>query len=332
MSQDAAEIRVYRAGDESEIIKGLNRTRGATLSLEDWSWSYPASPEGRPIIVAITAGTVVAHVGGVAGEFHLDGHTVPALGLADEFATAKATGSEASAPLSGRVLDRLLAELGGGDRQLLIYRLSGVPPSDGFAGSARGTAVRLPQVEVLVRSDRSRSPLSRLAYRAEPARDWEPRLDDLWRRIARFYPCAAVRDAATALHRHAGHPRTRRHRFLVFPRFSPRPAAFAVFETDASRCRWVDLVWDHDEPGALDLVSHLSRRLANQVGATDERIVLGGDADTRNRLQAAGFRTDAILQNLSLKVYSLPADFGVGDLEGRWYVTQTDLDPLRRLG
>ena len=34
--------------------------------------------------------------------------------------------------------------------------------------------------------------------------------------------------------------------------------AFVVFRTDEGRCRWVDLLWDHRHPGALELVNHLS--------------------------------------------------------------------------
>ena len=154
----------------------------------------------------------------------------------------------------------------------------------------------------------------------------------MWRRISRCYPFAAVRDAEMSLHRHAGHPGARRHRFLVFPRFSRHAVAWAVFETDPSRCRWVDLVWDHDEPGALDLLAHLSRRLASQVGAMNERIVLGGDADARTRLGALGFSPEGTLEDLSLTVFSMPQMLRPADLESRCYATQTDLDPLRRIG
>jgi hypothetical protein len=214
----------------------------------------------------------------------------------------------------------------------MVYQLVG----DGETGSssvlAGGERVALPQVDILARRVAFRAPLRRLAYRAEPARDWEPRLDALWRRVEKSYPLAAVRSAETALHRHAGHPRSRRHRFLIFPRFSRHAVAWAVFETDPSVCRWVDLVWDHDRPGALDLLTHLSRRLASQVGAMNERIVLGGDNEARARLEAVGFCPEGSLENLGLVVFSVPNGLRPGDLESRCYLTQTDLDPLRRLG
>jgi hypothetical protein len=274
----------------------------------------------------------VAHVGGVVSALRVDGRTVPSLAVADEFALAEVGGAAEQARLLAEVLRTWMSEFGGAERRSMIFQLVGEDASGGLAAFGRGRQVALPRVDVLARRVAVRAPLRRLAYRAEPARDWEPRLDPLWRRVARSYPFAAVRDAETALHRHAGHPGRRRHRFLVFPRFSRHAVAWAAFETDTSRCRWVDLVWDHDEPGALDLLSHLSRRLASQVGAMNERIVLGGDAEARRRLEAVGFRSEGALEDLIMMVLSLPPGAVPGDLESSLYVTQTDLDPLRRMG
>ena len=332
MSPGGAEIRVARAGDENGIIEGLNRCRSRPLSLEEWSWSYPPSATGRPIVVAVKDGRIVAHVGGVISAFQIDRRTVPALRVADEFALAEVGGNGEQNRLLAEMLESWVSEFGGADRIRMIYQLVGDDAGGGFSPLAGGHRVALPPVDVLARKVAVSSPVRRLAFRAEPARDWEPRLDNLWRRIARFYPFAAVRDAEMSLHRHAGHPGTRRHRFLVFPRFSRHAVAWAVFETNASRCRWVDLVWDHDEPGALDLLAHLSRRLASQVGAMNERIVLGGDADARARLKALGFRSEGALEDLSLTVFSLPPMLRPADLDSRFYATQTDLDPLRRIG
>ncbi len=332
MSAGGAEIRIARAGDENGIIEGLNRCRSRPLSLEEWSWSYPPSAAGLPIVVAVKDGKIVAHVGGVVSAFQIDRRTVPALRLVDEFALAEVGGNGEQNRLLAEMLRIWMSGFGGIDRRLMVYQLVGEDAGDGLNPLAGGRRVALPRVDVLARKVAVRSPVRRLAFRAEPARDWEPRLDDLWRRIARSYPFAAVRDAEMALHRHAGHPGNRRHRFLVFPRFSRHAVAWAVYETDASRCRWVDLVWDHDEPGALDLLAHLSRRLASQVGAMNERIVVGGDAAARTRLEALGFRSEGALEDLSLTVFSMPQMLRPADLESRLYATQTDLDPLRRIG
>ena len=128
-----------------------------------------------------------------------------------------------------------------------------------------------------------------MLYRAEPARDWEPRLDELWRRAGKSYPSAVVRDADRALRRFAAHPVIRYHRFLVCPRASSEAVAFAVFALEDDRLRWVDLVWDHDHPRALDTLAFLSGRLAGQLGATGEELWLAGDDEAVSRLQKSGF-------------------------------------------
>ena len=332
MSLDGVEIRPFRAGDEPGILETVNSSRRAEVTLEDWSWSYPPLAEGRTIVVALVDGRIVAHVGGVVSDIQLDDRTVPGLALVDDCVLESVGAAGERDRLLAEVTKTFLAEFGGGGGVPLIYRLAGDGENGARSGFPGGTGVELPHVDVLSRRAAVSAPVRRFAFRAEPARDWEPRLDRLWRRVRRSYSFAAVRDAEESLHRHAGHPVGRRHRFLVFPRFSRHAVAFAVFETNVSRCRWVDLVWDHDEPGALDLLSHLSRRLASQTGAMDERIVLGGDAEGRRRLEKLGFRREGVLEDLSLTVFSLPPGVGIGDLRSRCYVTQTDLDPLRRLG
>jgi hypothetical protein len=141
-----------------------------------------------------------------------------------------------------------------------------------------------------VRRGPVRGSLRRLLYRAESARDWEPRLNHLWERARRSYPVAVARDADHALRRFAGHPTIRHHRFLALPRFSERAVAFAVFVDDGSDCRWLDLVWDHDHPGALELLAHISGRLAAQWGSNAEHLSLTGDEAASAVLKRRGFR------------------------------------------
>ena len=167
----------------------------------------------------------------------------------------------------------------------------------------------------------------RLLYRAEPARDWEPRLDDLWDRAKGAYPVAVVRDADYALREFAGHPTVRHHRFLVLPRFSAQAVAFAVFADDGSDCCWLDLVWDHDHPGALELLAHISGRLAAQWGSGGERLCLAGDDAAAALLTHRGFR---IREGRSHAV-DLSAFNGQLDGEdpvGRAYLTAADIGEI----
>ena len=131
MSPHGAEVRVARAGDEHGIIDGLNRCRNRPLSLEEWSWSYPPLAEGRPIVVAVKDGRIVAHVGGVISAFQIDRRTVPALAVADEFALAEVGGDGEKDRLLAEVLQTWMSEFGGAERKWMIYQLVGEGESSG---------------------------------------------------------------------------------------------------------------------------------------------------------------------------------------------------------
>jgi len=192
-------------------------------------------------------------------------------------------------------------------------------------GAMRGDGEKvIVSLPVRVRRKPVAGSLRRLLYRAEPARDWEPRLDDLWDRAKAAYPVAVVRDADYALREFAGHPRVRHHRFLVLPRFSARAVAFAVFANDGSDCCWLDLVWDHHHPGALELLAHISGRLAAQWGSGAERLCLAGDDAASALLRHRGYR----IQEERSQAVDLRAFSGQRDAEdpiGRAYLTAADI-------
>jgi hypothetical protein len=172
----------------------------------------------------------------------------------------------------------------------------------------------------------ARGAAHRLLYRAELARDWEPLLDTLWARVRHSYPVAVVRDAERALRRLAGHPTVRYHRFLVFPRFSRVPVAFAAFRCDQGVCRWVDLVWDHEHPGALALLSRMGARLAAQAGAGHEEMWLHGDSEGVSRLEGHGFTRVDEPQGLVVVARTFVPDLDAAALSGRLYLTMADSD------
>lgn len=180
---------------------------------------------------------------------------------------------------------------------------------------------------VLVRKKPVRGSLRRLLYRAEPARDWEPRLDDLWDRAKRSYPVAVVRDADYALRHFAGHPTVRHHRFLVLPRFSGRAVAFAVFADDGSNCCWLDLLWDHAHPGALELLTHISGRLVSQWGRGGERLFLAGDDAASSLLLRRGYRIQNKLSHVVV-IRSLSGDPDSANAIGGAYLTAADIEEV----
>ena len=311
-------VRVFHNGDERAINEGFNRAFNHRRSLDEWSWKNAARPDGRLIVLAEADGEVAAHCAGLPFVFHLDGREWPAVRIVDVY------------PDSGGVLARtvqaFVGEFGRSGRFPLVFELSD-PPGRSLEMLAVAEDALPPQpVATLVRSGSAPRSVRRLLYRAEPARDWEPRLDDLWRRARRSYPAALVRDAEYALHRFAGHPTVRYHRFVVMPRFSRRAVAWGAYRTDGGRCRWVDLVWDHAHPGALELLSHLSNRLARQAGAENEELWLSGDPAGRARLETLCFRLAGAPDSPAMTARSFDPDIDLAALDGRLYLTMGDSD------
>jgi hypothetical protein len=297
-------IRSFREGDEAAILRFLDQTSGGARSLDEWAWLFPPEEGGRAIVVGERGSEVEAVCAGTPIRVAVDGREWDAVEL-----RRLASRDLESA---GRVLDHFVRTFESTDRFSLI-----MAPFD-FDGAAQA------RLTTLVRDQPAPGSFRRFPYRAEPARDWEPRLDALWQRVRSFYPVAVVRDANRALRRFAGHPRIRHHRFLVFPRYSSSAVAAAVFADDRGRCRWLDLVWDHAHPGALELLAHISGRLTAQFKAADEEMWLAGDGPACELLSKRGFRpTTSSTPRVAIRCIDPQLD--AGEVVDRAYVTAADI-------
>jgi hypothetical protein len=310
-------IRLYREGDEVAIIRVFEQASGSLRSLDEWAWLYPTEVDGRAIVVAETDGEVLAHYGGMPIRVAVDERELAAARIAEHFSPT------AAEEIVKRVAGTFFEVFGSSGRFPLVVACQ-QSHDDSYPRGFIGMPTR--EFTVLNRDSAPRSRPRRLRYRAEPARDWEPRLDDLWHRARGDYPVAVVRDAEGALRRFAGHPTVRYQRFLVFPRFSSQAVAFAVFRCDGGQCRWVDLLWDHAHPGALELVAHISSRLVRQFDCTGEELWLAGDEEGRSRLERLGFRATEGPAAASMTVRSFDPELDAASVVSRLYLTMADTD------
>jgi hypothetical protein len=326
MTEADLTIRDYRPGDEIAINRGFNQAFRCQRPIAEWAWKFPPDPDGRLIVVAEREGELVAHYAALPTRFQIDGVVWGGGQIVDVFATPSARSGIARRGAMVATAEEFFNRIGRSGRHPFLYGFPG--PRHRRQGSVQlgYGEMGFEPVTYLCRRVAGTAAHRRLSYRAEPARDWEPRLDELWSRASTDYPVAVVRDAAWALRRLAGHPSIRYHRFLVFPRLSNRPVAFVAFRTDQLRCRWVDLVWDHDHPGAMDLLLHLSARLAVQVGAELEEMWLNGDAEGRARLEASGFEYAPDPADLAFGGRSFHPDLDLGTVAARAYLTMADAD------
>ena len=308
-------FRMYRDGDEVAINRVFEEASGSVRSLDEWSWLFPPEADGRVIVVAETGGEVVAHCAGTPFRVAVDDRELAAARIDDLFSPAP--GDE----IAERVVESFFETFALSGRFSLVVACRRSPDDAGLPGFD-GTPIR--ELTALTRDRVPRSKVRRLLYRAEPARDWEPRLDDLWRRVRQNYPVAVVRDAEGALRRFAGHPMVRYQRFLIFPRFSSQAVGFVVFRCDGGRCRWVDLLFDHAHPGALELAAHISARLVRQLDCTGEELWLAGDEEARSRLERLGFRATEEQPAVSVAIRSFDPELDAAQVAGRLYLTMAD--------
>jgi hypothetical protein len=286
----APEIRLYAPGDEVAINDGFNRVFSKDRSLEEWAWKYGAGSPPIPIVAAWEGNVLVAHNGGIPVDFQVDGRRIRALQGADTLSLAAVERRPEWRDAWQEVMD-YFAEIAAADFGVsVLFGFTGGRAVSHMVRRARWDSVAPRRIPLYVRRQRpaGRSLASRF-FKAHLIGDHEPALDSLWDRAGRRYPVAVVRDAEHARRRLSGHPSVRYHRWLITPRLSSAPAAFVAFRADGGVCRWVDLVWD-GRPGALELVDHLSRGLAEQTGAGSEELWLDGDEEAASWLEVFGFK------------------------------------------
>jgi len=283
------EVRLYHPGDEIAINDAFNRVFGKQRSVEEWAWKYRADEPPCPIVAAWDSERLAAHNGGIAADYQVDGRRIVALQGADTFSLAVAERQPGWRDSWQRVMDHfgeIAADQFGAS---LLYGFTGGRAISHMVARARWNSVSPRRIPLLVRRRRppTRSMASRL-FRARLIDGHAPALDRLWEQVQDRYPVSVIRDAKHVRRRLSGHPAVHYHRWLIMPRWSTTPAAFVAFRTDGGICRWVELVWD-GRPGALELVDHLSRRLAEQTGADREELWLDGDPEAAQWLELFGF-------------------------------------------
>ena len=321
------EVRLYRSGDEIAINDAFNRVFGRQRSVEEWAWKYRADEPPCPIVAAWDGDRLAAHNGGIAANFQVDGRRMVALQGADTFSLAVAERQPEWRESWQQVMDHFgetAAEQFGAS---LLYGFTGGRAISHMVARARWDSVSPRRIPLLVR--RRRPPTRSLAsrfFRARLIDGHAPALDRLWERAQDRYPASVIRDANHMRHRLSGHPAVRYHRWLITPRWSSMPAAFVAFRTDGGVCRWVELVWD-GQPGALELVDHLSRRLTEQTGADREELWLDGDHEAAQWLELFGFEGGPDPSGVVRVIRFIDPELDTDSFApGRVYTTMADAD------
>ncbi|MGD9252769.1 MAG: hypothetical protein PVG92_02415 [Holophagae bacterium] len=279
MTAGEIEFRRYRVGDELAILEAAYGGTTSDRSLDEWSWLYPGFPLPRAISLAVRGDEIVAVIGGRRVAFSDGDRLVPAVVVRERFCRLDDPGESAST--ARRLSEHFVAEMTAEDYAVLAF--------DSDLG-VTDAVTRSSSMAVLRRDPAAAAAGRRLGYRVELARDWEPRLDELWIRARPAGVGSVVRDATYAVQWVAAHPWRRFQSFLIFPRFGGSAVAWLVLECRNGICRWADVLVDPRHPEAVALAARLSAGVAQQSSATDEEVVLAGNPEMIEALERAGFR------------------------------------------
>ena len=184
VSEPEVVLRPFAPGDEVAVNAGFNQVFGTDRAIGEWGWKFPLEPGGRAIMLALRDDELLAHYAGAPVRFQVDGRVWPAVQIVDVFSTPAGRSRFARRGVWVQTVEAFFAAFGTSGRYPLLFGFPGLralrlgvlqlgydalppqpiaspPPSRGLP--APGLAQRL--------------------YRAELARDWEPRLDLLWERV-----------------------------------------------------------------------------------------------------------------------------------------------------
>ena len=316
-------VRPYAAGDEAGINDGFNAVFGRRRALDEWRWKYPEAPEGRWIMIAAgPSGTTMAHYGAVPVRLQVDGLEVRAGQIADAFTRPEARRGLAAARTYVAVVRAFFELFGAPSRLAVLYGFPGERHLK--LGLARlGYDRMAPQPVPVWRRGTARARFSFHAHRVDEGFD-AASVDELWRRSSRRYPVAAVRDSAWVARRFTNRPGVEYIHLVA--RRRGRPAAMAVLRLAGDGAAVAELVWDGEDPRALDSLDRAIAAHVRRAGARAVEMWLGGDDRAAARLPALGWEKASHPAGLAMVARSFDPRIEVSGFVGRFYVTMSDAD------
>jgi hypothetical protein len=318
----APTIRPFRPGDEEAVNAGFNAAFGLARPLAEWRWKFPQTPERRRIVLAVDAtGAVLAHFAVVPVRFQAAGGVLLAGQAVDSYSRRRL--GLARENLFQRTV-RAFYDLHCSPSEIaLLY---------GFPGT-RHLRLGLSQLGYLAPQPVAywRRPLPprapRPLLRSHDVTDgFDPAaLDELWTRSRRRYPFAAVRDSAWLSRRFTGRPGA--DYLHLQARRGGRCEAWAVLRPTADQpLRWVELLWDGEDPRALDALDRAADDFARLVGASHLDLWLSGDPAAAAAFAARGWQQLPEPHDLHVAFVPFHPELDVPSLAPQLYYTLGDSD------
>lgn len=211
-------IRLYRPGDEVQIVGLFHRVFGQTRSLAHWRWKFSGNPEGAQICLAVTdTGEIIGQYAGIPVRVIVDGQTFTFSQAIDSMIDPRYRRGLKKPGIFARLFERFAEVYGGEGRVAILWGYT--TPEHLRIGQRLFGYVVLHQVMKLIRSVGSapgQSPRQQMKglwggvrYPIRRVDRFDGRVDDLWERCRPELRAATIRDARYLNWRYADCPDVR---------------------------------------------------------------------------------------------------------------------------
>jgi hypothetical protein len=280
---NSVEVRLYREGDEKQIVRLFRTVYGQDLTVEQWRWKYLGQGNVRAYAAVGVApdGEIVAHFGALPIRMRFRDRSIQAFQLVDAMVKAEWRAKTLGLPPNQSIFYRLgclLYET----YTTFFYAFPGVVYRS-WGLKAGHIEDALVVVEYRCRCGDVRRNAGR-GYALKPLNPLDPRIDSLWLDVRESLRWSAARDREFLRWRFAANP-FRAHRFyaLVHP-FRRGLLGWVVLRDDGRDVRVMDLLF---RDGMLPALLARTARVAGRNGAEHLRLWLPDRY--RATLLAAGF-------------------------------------------
>lgn len=324
-------IRLYRPGDEEQILSLFRRVFGIKHSADYWVWKFGENPLGHQIVLGATPDeTVIAHIAGVPLRVQLEGNPLVFTLVVDLMVDPGYRRSLRKVGVYQALLGTLIETSTGAGRAAVLYgipiRSSNRLPQALFRWREAYEVTRL--VRPLGPSTGGRlSRLARWRYEVRPVRDFGGWMDRFWQSCAPEFPLATVRDARYMNWRYIRCPHIAYHPYMLWDRWLRRPRGVAVL-----RLEWqgqptgclVDWLVPRGDVEAVRVLLAGMEEVVRQHGLQELSAWFPPDSPERRLFMASGYREEAMGSALIGNVYttSLTWDW----VARHWYFTMGDSD------
>lgn len=333
--QQGWSIRLYRPGDESQIIRLFQRVFGQERSLAHWRWKFLGNPEGAQICLAVTdTGEVIGQYTGLPVRVIVDGQTFTFSQAIDSMVDPRYRRGLKKPGVFACLFEGFAEAYGGEGRVAILWGFTN--PEALRIGQRLLGYVFLHRVVKLVRSVDSPAYLSprqqmREAWRRiqcpiYPVGRFDARIDRLWEQCRPELRVATIRDARYLNWRYADCPDVQYRLLMAGGTMGMSPLGMAVLrlglEGQPVACL-MDWLVPWKNMAAADQLLQRSFEEAELAGMKEVHAWFPSSSPWHRYLLDKGFQP---IETAYMTVRQFAPTVSVELLNAHWYYTMGDSD------